>query len=237
MDFAKPLRERVRRGEITCSVRIWQRPRVKPGQQYRMGDGSIEVQTIRQIELEDITPQLARAAGFASVTDLLEVARHGRGTNVYLVRFRYLPPPGRAAARADRTAPAVQRRVSSARSARERKRLASILARLPEASAFAQGSHLSLEVRKKRFGYFLEDHHGDGRLAIHCKASPDAHDLLRELAPDQVHVPAYVGQRGWVGLWLDTTKVDGAVVELALRDAYLMTAPKALRRGVLPSKR
>jgi hypothetical protein len=237
VQFTKRLREGVRRGEITCSVRIWQRPHVNPGHRYRMGEGEIEVDSIQQIDLDDITPQLARESGFASVVDLLKVAKHGPGTNVYLVRFHYEPPGARAAA-AKGGARAVEkpRGVNAARSDRERKRVARILEHLPEAVAVARGTHLSLEVRKKRFGYFLEDHHGDGRLAIHCKASPDGHDALRELAPEQVHVPAYLGSRGWIGLWLDLAKVEGSAVELALRDAYLLTAPKTLARSVQLSK-
>jgi hypothetical protein len=92
MQFTKRLREGVRRGDITCSVRIWQWPHVKPGNRYRMGEGEIEVDTIDAIEVSDITPELARASGFASVVDLLKIAKHGPGTNVYLVRFHYVPP-------------------------------------------------------------------------------------------------------------------------------------------------
>src|SRR5207244_326685 len=40
----------------------------------------------------DITHGLARESGFSSVEDLLQTAKHGRGDNVYLIRFRYLPP-------------------------------------------------------------------------------------------------------------------------------------------------
>jgi hypothetical protein len=47
------------------------------------------------MELEDITPALARRSGFESVADLLKVAKHGRGENVYLVRFHYIPPARR----------------------------------------------------------------------------------------------------------------------------------------------
>jgi hypothetical protein len=36
--------------------------------------------------------ELARASGFKGVIDLLKVAKHGRGENVYLVRFHYVPP-------------------------------------------------------------------------------------------------------------------------------------------------
>lgn len=92
MQFTKRLREGVRQGEITCSVRIWQRPRVKVGNRYPMQEGQIEVDAILPIFLEDITPQLARDSGFKGVVDLLKTAKHGRGENVYLVRFHYVPP-------------------------------------------------------------------------------------------------------------------------------------------------
>jgi len=92
MMFAKRLREGVRLGEITCSVRIWTRPHVKAGHRYRMEEGEIEVDSIEPIGLPDITPELACASGFLGVLDLLKVAKHGRGEKVYLVRFHYVPP-------------------------------------------------------------------------------------------------------------------------------------------------
>src|SRR4029077_14411580 len=96
MVFTKRLREGVRRGQITCSVRIWMRPHVKVGGRYRMGEGEIEVESILPIEMADITPDLARASGFKGVVDLLKVAKHGRGENVYLVRFHYVAPGRRS---------------------------------------------------------------------------------------------------------------------------------------------
>jgi hypothetical protein len=92
MMFAKRLREGVRRGEITCSVRIWLSPRVRVGGRYRMEEGQIEVDSIEQIGFPDITPALARESGFLGVLDLLKVAKHGRGENIYLVRFHYIRP-------------------------------------------------------------------------------------------------------------------------------------------------
>jgi hypothetical protein len=59
-----------------------------------MDEGQIVVDAIEPIEMNDITPDLARESGFASVDDLLQIARHGKGENVYLIRFRYLPPGG-----------------------------------------------------------------------------------------------------------------------------------------------
>lgn len=100
MMFTKRLRDGVRRGEITCSVRIWERPHVKVGGRYRMEEGGIEVDSIEPIGFPDITPELARESGFLGVLDLLKVARHGRGDKIYLIRFHYLPPVKRAASRA-----------------------------------------------------------------------------------------------------------------------------------------
>ena len=92
MTFTKRLRDGVRRGAITVSIRIWQRPQVKVGGRYRMEEGEIVVDDLLQIELADITPELARAGGFKGVVDLLKVAKHGPGENVYLVRFHYEAP-------------------------------------------------------------------------------------------------------------------------------------------------
>jgi hypothetical protein len=92
MVFTKRLRERVRSGEITCSVRFWVHPHVTVGRRYRLGGGEIEVDSIELIGLPDITPQLARESGFLGVLDLLKVAKHGKGENIYMVRFHYVPP-------------------------------------------------------------------------------------------------------------------------------------------------
>jgi len=92
MVFTKRLREGVRRGRIRCSVRVWMRPHVKVGGRYPMDDGHIVIDSIAPIKLRDVTRDLARESGFDTVKDLLEVARHGKGNQVYLVRFHYLPP-------------------------------------------------------------------------------------------------------------------------------------------------
>ena len=92
MVFGKRLREGVRLGKITCSVRIWLRPHVKVGARYRMEEGEIEVDSIKSIGFPDIPPELARESGFLGVVDLLKVAKHGKGENIYLIRFHYLRP-------------------------------------------------------------------------------------------------------------------------------------------------
>lgn len=90
MMFTKRLRGPVMAGDVTCSVRIWQRAHVKLGGRYQTGFGEIEVTSVREITLQDITPELARHSGFAGVVDLLKTAKHGPGDRVFLVEFEYL---------------------------------------------------------------------------------------------------------------------------------------------------
>ena len=92
MLFAKQLRGGIRRGRIKCTVRVWISPRVKVGGRYALEDGSVVVDSIEQIRRKDITYDLARESGFESVDALLKIAKHGRGQNIYLIRFHYLPP-------------------------------------------------------------------------------------------------------------------------------------------------
>jgi hypothetical protein len=64
-----------------------------------MEEGAIEVDSIERIGFPDITPELARASGFLGVLDLLKVAKHGRGENIYFVRFHYVRPCSRGTGR------------------------------------------------------------------------------------------------------------------------------------------
>ena len=92
MVFARQLREGVRRGRIRSTVRIWTHPHVKAGGRYPMDDGHVVVDSIVPIRLRDVTRELAQESGFATVKDLLQIARHGSGRKVYLIRFHYLRP-------------------------------------------------------------------------------------------------------------------------------------------------
>jgi hypothetical protein len=57
-----------------------------------MEEGEIEIDSIEPIGFPDITPELARESGFLGLIDLLKVAKHGMGDNIYLVRFHYVGP-------------------------------------------------------------------------------------------------------------------------------------------------
>jgi hypothetical protein len=93
MLFKSAFHAAIRRGEITATVRIWLRPRVRSGGRYQLGSGSIEVQRIQEIGFEALTPALARRCGFTSLVEMLKVAKHGAGERVFLIDFRYLDVP------------------------------------------------------------------------------------------------------------------------------------------------
>lgn len=96
MMFIERLRAPIKNGEITTSVRIWLKPRVKVGNRYRLDEGHVVVDRLTEIELDDVTPAMARASGFAGVADLLKTAKHGRGERVYLVEFHFEAASGKA---------------------------------------------------------------------------------------------------------------------------------------------
>jgi hypothetical protein len=117
--------------------------------------------------------------------------------------------------------------LSEAQRVRRKTRLVALVESLPEARAVGE-RHLSLEVRGRRFGWLLDDHHGDGRLALNLKAQFGVSDRLVVSDPQRFHIPAYVGHRGWVGVWLDVPSVDWVGVHRLLADAYVLTAPRGL---------
>jgi hypothetical protein len=90
MQFIKSLRDRIKSGEITTSIRVWKSPRVRIGGRYRLDDGFVVVEAIRQISLSGITPEMARASGFAGLVDLLKIAKHGEGEKVFWILFHYV---------------------------------------------------------------------------------------------------------------------------------------------------
>src|SRR5690606_5094561 len=57
-----------------------------------------------------------------------------------------------------------------------------ICAALPEVDVRDE-QHIAFSVRKKRFAYCLDDHHGNGRVAINCKAPPGAQGELVAAEP------------------------------------------------------
>ncbi len=110
-------------------------------------------------------------------------------------------------------------------------KLISICGSLPEVAVAVigrQGEHRSFIVRKKIFGYYTFDHHGDGREALLCKAPAGEQGRLVEEDPRRFFVPPYVGPKGWVGVRLDVGKPDWSEIAYLARAAYRLTAPRTL---------
>ncbi len=100
---------------------------------------------------------------------------------------------------------------------------------LPEAAEVHQvARHAAFKVRGKSFLYYLDDHHGDGMVAINCKVAPGEHSELARGAPERFHIPAYLGAHGWVGLRIDQPEVDWDEVRALVRFSYRALAPKRL---------
>jgi predicted DNA-binding protein (MmcQ/YjbR family) len=111
-------------------------------------------------------------------------------------------------------------------------RLTEIALKLPETTRKTHGSHAQFLVRKKTFAYFLDNHHGDGIVAITGKVLPGDNKALAEAQPRRFYLPAYIGSRGWVALRLDVGKVDWSEVEELLKGSYALLAPRKLAEQV-----
>ena len=79
---------------------------------------------------------------------------------------------------------------------------------LAEATCQRHGSHAAFLIRKKNFAYYLDNHHGDGIIAITCKVAPGDNKLLADAQPERFYLPAYIASRGWVALRLDRGEID-----------------------------
>jgi predicted DNA-binding protein (MmcQ/YjbR family) len=112
------------------------------------------------------------------------------------------------------------------------RRLTKIALALPEATRQIYGSHAQFMVRKKTFAYFLDNHHGDGMVAVTCKVFPGDNKALAKAQPGRFYLPAYIASKGWVALRLDAGKIDWDEVRELLLGSYGLIAPKRLAERV-----
>jgi hypothetical protein len=111
-------------------------------------------------------------------------------------------------------------------------RVTEICLALPEATRSLTGDHAAFAVRGKKFAYFLDNHHGDGIIAVCFRTISGANRVLLASDPSRFYSPAYIGPRGWVGLRLDIGQIDWAEVTDFLTDSYRLAAPKRLASQV-----
>src|SRR5262245_32595275 len=116
-------------------------------------------------------------------------------------------------------------------------RLTKICLALPEAARQLSGHHAGFTVRKKTFAYYLNNHHGDGIVAVTCKVLPGDNKALIAAQPDRFYMPAYIGPKGWVALRLDVGTVDWDEVAELVTTSYRLVAPKRLAALVAEARR
>lgn len=94
MQFSPELRERVATGEVTVSVRRWQRPQVKAGGRYRVAGATIEITAIELMPFASLTDADVRLSGEPDREVLRARAAHSGpihdDTLVYRVEFHVL---------------------------------------------------------------------------------------------------------------------------------------------------
>ena len=107
---------------------------------------------------------------------------------------------------------------------------------LPQATEKDAWGEPTFRVGGKIFAMFSNNHHGDGRIAVWCKAPPGVQEILVGADPERFFVPPYVGHKGWIGVRLDRP-VDWEEIADILADSYRMTAPKRLAAALQPPQR
>ncbi len=88
MEFSRELRSSVLSGDITVSFRLWQRPQVKAGGRYRVGDGQIEVESVELIPFAFIAEADIRRAGEMDRESLRRRAAHAGPIHDETVLYR-----------------------------------------------------------------------------------------------------------------------------------------------------
>lgn len=122
----------------------------------------------------------------------------------------------------------------SSRSGTPLPRVSQICLALPEATSETSGSHVTFRVRKKVFAYYLDNHHGDGIVAVCVKTQlGENRDLVRD-DPERFYLPAYIGPRGWAGIRLDRGAIDWSSVAEFVTSSYCQVAPKKLVAAARP---
>lgn len=103
-------------------------------------------------------------------------------------------------------------------------RLRAVCLAYPEATEGEGVGSPSFKVREK---IFAMHHPMDGRPSMWCKAPRGFQEVIIASDPERFFVPPYVGQHGWVGMWLDVEQDWGQIHDM-IDESYRMTAPKRL---------
>jgi hypothetical protein len=99
LSFTAADHERVARGEITITWRLWKYAHVKAGRPYSTSFGFVQIEDVRLVRVRNVTDADAHEVGLADAAALVELACEHTGaiatpgTVLYRVQFRYLETP------------------------------------------------------------------------------------------------------------------------------------------------
>lgn len=94
MLFKKHHLEGIKAGSITLAFRKWKKPTVKKGSLLKTAIGQVEIQSIKEVPLSKISEAEAFKAGFASLSELIELLETVKEGNIYRIEVGYhFPDP------------------------------------------------------------------------------------------------------------------------------------------------
>src|SRR4051812_47076619 len=97
MQFSPDLRPLVLSGDVTVSIRLWSRPKVRPGGRYPIEDAEFEVDSVELVPFALIDDEDVRRSGELSREALRRRAAHAGpiddDTLVYRVELHVLERP------------------------------------------------------------------------------------------------------------------------------------------------
>jgi hypothetical protein len=109
------------------------------------------------------------------------------------------------------------------------KRVQKLCLGLPETTEKQAWGGPTFRIRDKMIAMYMDNHHGNGRVALWIKAADGVQQELIDLDPERFFKPPYMGPSGWVGVCLGKNTDWGQVTDL-VTEAYRLTAPKKLAR-------
>lgn len=107
-------------------------------------------------------------------------------------------------------------------------RLRAISLALPGATEKQAWGDPTFRVRDKIFAMQKGNYEG-GRPSLWLKAAEGAQAMLVEADAKRFFVPPYVGNKGWIGIYLDGREPNWAMLQDLIQQSYELIAPKRSR--------
>jgi hypothetical protein len=89
----------IRSGEISLAFRKWKKPAVKTGSLIKTSIGLVEIKEVSEIDASEITNKDAMNAGFASLSELLQLLGKTEQGVIYKINVHYFDKDPRIALR------------------------------------------------------------------------------------------------------------------------------------------